>query len=208
MLVGIRYEAGVESKALVSIHASQPLLSFLNIHAGVGLGLFQHDGLSDYGLGFRVRALRLAGIEFDASFRHNQWNDWRIGENRVMATAHSTPLRTLHLGAGIAYRAPRFGDGFASPFAWDTDMPEWNMVYELDWTFLSIAPVDAILTVSNVDLLQMSAPSLVPLQVSAKAGLVPDWDLLFRCGTGIKGLSSLLLSVSQVTAELGVRHEF
>jgi hypothetical protein len=208
VLLGVRHEAGVESKALVSVHGSRPVLSFLNIHAGIGLSLFQHNGLSDYGLGVRIRALRFGRIELDASCCHSQWNDWRIGENRVMATAHTTPLRTLHLGAGIAYRAPVFDDGFASPLAWDSDMPEFNLVYELDWTFLEIAPVDAVLTVSNADLLRMSAPSRIPLRVSAIADLLPGWSLLFRCGTGIKGLSSLLLSVSEVTAELGVRLEF
>jgi len=207
-LVGARHEAGVESRALVSVHASQSVLPFLNVHAGIGLSLFQHNGLSDYGLGVRIRALRLGSIEFDAGYCHNQWNDWSIGENRVMATAHASPLRNLRLGAGIAYRAPVFDDRFANPLEWDSDMPEWNLVYELDWTLLRLAPVDATLTVSNIDLLRMSAPSLVPLRVSAIADLVPGWSLLFRCGTGIKGLSSLLLSVSQVTAELGVRHEF
>lgn len=208
VLVGMRHEAGVESKALVSIHASQSVLSFLNIHAGIGLSLFQHNGLSDYGLGIRVRALRLAGVELDASYRHNQWNEWRIGENRVIAAAHTTPLRFLHLGAGIAYRVPVFTNGFANPLDWNSDMPEFNLVYQLDWTFLEMAPLDAVLTVSNADLLRMSVPSRIPLRLSARADLVPGWDLLFRCATGITGLSSLLLSVSEFTAELGVCHEF
>jgi len=207
--VGFRHERGVESRMVVTVLARQDLLPWLALDAGVGLNMFGHDGLAGYGLGAEAEILPLVRLRVRAAVQHDQWNDWRIGENRVLGMLAAEPLDRFELGAGMAWRAPVYDPKrYASPLEWQSDAPEWNLVYHLGWRFLETGPFVASAVLSNLDDLRLQTPHHISFRAEGSWRLDQNWQVVASCGTGVKGLSGLLFSVSEVSANAGVRHAF
>ena len=181
----------------------------IRLDAGAGASLFEHSGLSN--LGMHADAIFLPDWDFGLKLgvHHEQWNDWRIGENRAVALLHVQPLERLDLGLGVAWRAPIFDpDRYSSPLVWQSEMPEANMLVRISWRFLDLERLKARLALSNLETYRVTNPHHIPLHLDASYELSPRLHLIARCGTAVKGISALLLSVSEYDAGLGIHHAF
>ena len=119
------------------------------------------------------------------------------------------PARGLALAAGAVYRAPAFAAGrYASPFNWQSPVPEWNLLYRVEWTFLRKKQAEASAWIANVDRFTVHSPPQFPFGLRGEYSLGREWYLLGRCGTAVNGLSGLILSLGEVAVEAGVRREF
>lgn len=209
LLCGVRHEQGVESRALLTCLARQQIGSRFRVNASVSFSLFQHNGLANLGLETDILITDFWKLGLSAGVHHDQWSDWRIGENRVFGTAKVEPLSRLELGIGAMYRAPVFDtDHFWSPFYWKSDVPEWNLLYRLKWEFLHRENAGAWFSISNLDRVHVYNPHHIAFQLQGSLRFNRNWSLVMHCGSGIKGLSAPLISVTEVTVEAGVCHEF
>ena len=73
---GWRYEAGVESKAVITVQVTEPVLPRLTVDGAVAFSLFQQDGIAAYGLGLRTPLTSSWNTGLRAAYQHDQWTDW------------------------------------------------------------------------------------------------------------------------------------
>jgi hypothetical protein len=203
------HEPGVESKQILTLAAAHPVHPRITVAGGIRASLFEHNGITRYGLSADFKLSRFLRLGLLAGVHHAQWNDWRVGENVALAALHAFPLPRLRLEAGIARRVPVFDLGrFASPFYWSGPMTERNLVYGIDWRFIDRPGLRVSTGTGNRARLRLYTPHHIRLRLDADARLARDWNAGLRCGTTIKGLSALLFEPGGFTAELEIRRAF
>lgn len=205
--LGMRYEPGVELQGQVSFRAIWHPEGRFRAFGGLSLGILDNAGPGSYGLGAAVRLIDPGQVGLSLAANHNDWSDWQVGENRVSALVSGQPLPSLHLAAGLAWRAPVFDTAqFRSPFAWRSPAPEWNYLYRIDWRVLTRDPVTLDVWLANIDQLTVHTAQQFPF------GLYGTWNfgardlLTLRLGSDIKGLSGLLFSLGELDVRIGVAH--
>jgi hypothetical protein len=207
--LGWRRERGVESRAVITVAAEVPVHVRVRLNGGIGFSVFEHDGLSALGLGVRVGLVPIWNLGLEAALQHEQWNNWQVGENRVLGLVSARPLARVELGAGAAWRAPLLDpDRFCSPFDFRSDAPELNLVYRARWRFLELERGNLAVGISNLDGLRIYTPHHVAAQVDGRFGLSPGWCLTGHAATAVKGLSALIFSIGEFEIAGGVVHEF
>lgn len=207
--LGWRHEEGVESRAIVTVTAARMLHPRVRLGGGLGLSLFEHTGPAAYGLDARIGLLPFWDLGFEAAVQHEQWNDWRVGENRMLGLVSAQPLGGLELGAGLGWRAPLLDtDGYWSPVDYRSDAPELNLVYRARWRALAMKRGSLTVAISNRAGLRLYTPHHIALQLDGRFGLRPGWVLTGHAGTALKGLSALVFSVGEFELAAGVAHEF
>jgi len=203
--MGFRLEPGVETRLILAGSADWDFATRASLFGGFAFGAIDNPGIARYGIGASVRVVDIAKIRLQAQVNHDEWSGWQAGENRVAGMVAAEPLRGLELGAGLAWRAPIYDAGhYHSPFHWSSEAPEWNWVYRLDWTFLSIDRVRAAAWLANIDRLTIHNPQQFPAGLRASYAAWPRWRLTAQLGTGIKALSSLLFALTEMDLRLGV----
>lgn len=211
--LGFRYEPGVETQlGLAGAIEFRPAREVL-IDANVGFGFLQNMGVTHYRLGVRANPFWGGRAGIEAAFEHDQWVDWVAGENRAIGMVRAEPLCGLELGAGAAWRAPVRGDSaepdaYSSPFNWSSDSPEWNLLYRVRWQFLSRPRLALGAYVFNHDAFTIHNPQQVPFGVDGTYDFDERVVLYGRLGSDIKGLSGALLSLGEVSLDLGVKRAF
>jgi len=209
LVSGWHHERGVESKSVTTLGLAHCPFPRLGLEASLSVALFEHAGISGWRLGAAYRFTDAWNATALAELQHDQWNDWRIGENRALALLAASPLRPVSIRAGAAWRAPILDpDRYASPFAWRSEMPEWNLAYGAEWRFLDCPGLAASAAVSNLAPTRFYNPQHVAIRLEGSLRLDPAWRLALRLGTAVKGLSAMLLSVNEFTAEVGMSHDF
>jgi hypothetical protein len=204
-----RSESGVETKLMLSGIAGLAFGSRVNAFAGIALAALDNPGIAHYGLGASVTAIEVVKLRFEGQVNHDEWSGWQVGENRVSALVVAMPTRGLDLGVGLAWRAPVFGSAsFRSPLAWQSDAPEWNYLYRLDWAFLRRDRAELALWVANHDRLTIHNPQQFPFGLRGCLKTGEHWRLNARLSSDIKGLSGLLLSFGEVDLRFGAGYEF
>jgi hypothetical protein len=207
-LLGYRGEPGVESKMLITALADFIPVRYLKADAGLSFNLFQHNGVGAAGLGIGAVLFRPAGLALRLAAQHQQWNDWRAGENRALATIEAGPVFGIEAGFGLIRRVPVFGDGYWSPFTWKSDAEEWNYVYRLTWEFLRKEKLRLKAGLASYDLLSTHNPEQFPLCLSGSYALKDKLDIIADIGTAIVGYSGGLASFHEVELNAGVKHDF
>jgi hypothetical protein len=205
--LGLRHEPGVESKMLVTGLADFGLGSRVSLDAGLSFSLFQNSGINVYELGAGVKPLGTERLAIEARVQHQQWSGWQAGENRAFALVRVEPLRRVRLELGAAYRVPLF-DGYASPFNWHGDAPEWNYVYGLEWMFLARERFSAAVFLANSGRLTLYNPQQFPFGLSGEWRFSPGWLATARLATAINGFSAALVSFSELDLDVGVVRAF
>jgi len=208
VMLGYRGEPGVESKMLVTALADVVPVRFLKVDAGLSANLFQHDGLGGAGMGIGAVLFKPAGLTFRLAAQHQQWNDWKAGENRALATVEAGPVFGVEAGFGVARRVPVFGDDYWSPFAWKGEASEWNCVYRLTWRFIDRESLWLKAGFSSYDLLTTHTAQQLPFVLSGGYRLRDNFELVGNAGTAIVGYSGGLVSFHELTLNAGVKHEF
>jgi hypothetical protein len=208
VLLGYRGEPGVESKMVVTTLADIAPVQFLKVDAGLSFNLFRHNGLGAAGMGIGAVVFSPAGLTFRLAAQHQQWNDWKAGENRALGTIEAGPVFGVEAGFGIAWRVPVFGDECWSPFVWHSDASEWNYVYRLTWRFIDRENWWLTGGFSSYDLLTVHNPQQFPLTVSGACRLRDNLELVGDAGTAIVGYSGGLASFHELTLNVGVKYDF
>jgi len=209
LVMGFRHELGVETKMLGGCGARWQIHPRFGVTGGVAFSLIQHNGLSALALGADALLFDFGNIGLAAGVQHEQWNDWQAGENRAFGIVTAEPVRGLELAAGAAWRVPLLdAERYMSPFNWQSAVPEWNLLYRVEWTFLKRRQAEASAWMANIDRLTVHNPQQFPFGLRGAHGLGRGWSLLGNCGTAINGLSGVLLSLSEVTLEFGVARAF
>ena len=109
----------------------------------------------------------------------------------------------------MAWRAPVLDSTrYHSPFVWSSAVPEWNWVYNLDWTFLDRNQATLAAWVTNLDCLTIHNPQQFPFGLRAGFDIRDGWRINARLGSDIKGLSSVLFSLGELNLQVGVSREF
>jgi hypothetical protein len=174
----------------------------------LSFNLFQNNGLGEAAVGIGAQVYKPAGLTFRLAGQHQQWNDWRAGENRVLATVEAGPLRGFDAGLGLVRRVPIFGDRYWSPFVWRSDAREWNFLYRLRWKFIQRENWWLRAGFSSYDRFTAHNPQQFPLEADGAYRLKDDLELVARVGTAIVGYSGGLVSFHEIELHTGVRYEF
>jgi hypothetical protein len=206
--LGYRQEPGVESKMLVAAQTSIVPAAFLSVDAGLSLNLFQNCGFGAAALGVDVVAYKPVDLTIRFALQHQQWNDWRAGENRVLAAVEAESLHRFDAGIGIVGRAPVFGDRYWSPFVWSGGAAEWNFLYRFRWKFLQRETWWLRVGFSSYDMYTAHNPQQFPLETDGAWRLNQDVELVARVGTAMVGYSGGLVSFHEVELSAGVRYAF
>lgn len=207
---GYRGETGVASRfigsGLVRVGNTRAF-----VDAGLAASLRQHPGIAGYGLVAGVRLDREPAANWQlwtsALVQHEQWNDWQAGENRVGALLLFLPGPRLKVGLGAAWRAPVFDpDRYASPFCWRSPVPEWNLLYDVNWRLLQGVDWHVAGFVANHDVLALHNPQQFPFGIETEWRLSRCWLLSARAASAVNGLSAPLLSLSELDLWAGVTY--
>ena len=207
VILGYRGEPGVESKMLASAQADIVPVTFLKVDAGLSLNLSQNNGLGAAGLGIGAVLHRPSGLTFRLAGQHQQWNDWRAGENRLLIVLEAGPLFGLDAGAGLVRRVPVFGDESGSPFVWSSGAAEWNYVYRLRWKLVQRENWWLRAGFSSYDRFTTHSPQQFPLAVDGAYQLKDDLELVGLVSSAIVGFSGGLASFHEIELSAGVRYE-
>jgi hypothetical protein len=176
--------------------------------AAAGAAL-DNPGLAGYGIDAELRLAQLWQLRLEAGAAHEHWRDWQAGENRVFGLLAASPLPCLELGAGLLFRVPVTSPTrYASPFHWQSEVPEWNFAYRADWTLLRRGSAELGLRLTNQDLLVASNPQQLPVSLHGRYAIDPHWQARAGCGTAVTGLSGPILALSELNLELGVSRAF
>ncbi len=206
---GYRGEPGVESKMLVTATADIVPVQYLKVDAGLSFSLFQNNGLGAVGLGLGAVLFRPVGLTLRLAAQHQQWNDWRAGENRALAAIEAGPVFGVEAGFGIARRVPllRVND-YLSLYVWSGSASEWNYVYRLTWKFLRRENWWLKADFSSYDLLSVHNVQQFPLCLSGSYSLKDNLDLVADVGTAVAGLSGGLAEFHEIELRAGVKYQF
>jgi len=208
--IGYRFEPGVENRLLLEGSATRPVSSRLTLTGYLSAALpgLDNPGLARYGVAASVRLAQPAELGLELGLAHEQWPDWTAGENRATLLVTARPLAPLALGVGAAWRVPLHGADYHSPLVWCGDSPELNLAYRLDWRFLSRDRFSAAAYVANCDGSMFRNPQQVPFGLTLDYRPAAHTTLTARVGSGIKGMSSILFSLAELDAHLGVTRDF
>jgi hypothetical protein len=214
---GLLHEPGVATRGLLRGRVELESLgtwkqSFV-VGGNVAFAALDNPGLAHYGLDASVRLIPYSYFHtrFVLFAHHDEWGDWRVGENRVggyvTLGAWAVPWSRIRLDAGAAFRAPQVGDGYTNALRLKSDAGEWNVLYGARWAFLSDYRSEAAVWLSNHDEFTVQTPQLVPFGLDGWWQVGRGVTAFGRVGTGINGVSGLLLSFSELRAEAGVKVE-
>lgn len=205
--LGWQHESGVLERGLVTLSARFPTDRRIGFDAAAGFSMFEHVGVAAWGIGARFVVLERWDVAARLAYGHEQWNDWRVGENRAIATLQARPVGSLELELGLAWRVPLLDpDNFWSPIAWSSPIPEWSGVYRLEWRFLRASGWDLSLGTASYEGLRLRNLQHFGFTLSGRRRLADGWQLAGSLGTAVKGLSGLLLSANEFSAAIGVVH--
>ncbi len=206
--IGYQGEKGTLARGVIGGGASVGLNPWLQVAGGLSLSLFQHNGVSAYGLHAGITPPALERLNVKIGLQHEQWQDWRAGENRLFSTVLFLPAPALQLGIGICRRYPIYDSiRFRQPWLWRSPVPEWNLIYHLEWKFFASAGFSASLGMNNLPGLTFYNPQQFPAYLNASYQTGPGWRVFVRGLTAINGFSTGLISLSGVEAIIGVRYE-
>jgi hypothetical protein len=206
--LGYRGEPGVESKMLAAVQADMEPVCWLKVDAGLSCNLFENNGLGAAGVGIGAVLSRPAGLAFRLAGQHQQWNDWRAGENRLLATLEAGPLFGFDAGLGLVRRVPVFGDRYWSPLAWSGGAAEWNYLYRLRWKFVDKANWWLRAGFSSYDRFTAHNPQQFPFEADGGYRLKDGLELIARVSSAIVGFSGGLPSFHELELSAGVKHGF
>jgi hypothetical protein len=208
VLLGYRCEQGVESKMLASLVADIEPVRFLNVDAGLSFNLFDNNGLGGAEFGLGGVLYKPAGLILRLAAQHQQWSDWRAGENRLLVLVEAGPISGLDAGVGLVHRIPLFGDDYWSPYVWRSDAPEWNWQYRLRWRFINKENWWLRAGLSTYDRFNAHTPQQLPLEADGAYKVADKLEFVARAGTAIVGYSCGLISFHEVELHAGVKYAF
>jgi len=208
LTLGYRGEPGVESKLLAAAQADILPVSYVKLDAGLSFNLFQNNGLGAAALALGAVAYDPLGLTLRLTVQHQQWNDWRAGENRVLATLEASPVYGFDAGLGLVQRVPVFGDRYWSPLVWSGDASEWNCLYRLRWRFIQRENWWLRAGFSSYDRYTAHNPQQFPFEADGAYRLNEDLELDARAGTALVGFSGGLASFHEVELSAGARYGF
>ncbi len=205
---GWRREPGVQSRSILTWGLEVPVGSRFRFNGGISFSMFEHVGLSAAGLGARVGLVPFWDLGLEAALQHEQWNDWRVGENRALGLVSARPLGRFDLGAGVAWRVPLLDpEDYWLPFGCKSDASELNIVYRAGWRILAAEGGSLTIGLSNLTGLRLYTPHHIAVQLDGRLGLGPGLSLTGHAGTAFKGLSGLIFAAGEFEAAAGVLHE-
>ncbi len=210
--VGFRHEPGVETNLVLGAGIAVMPGAGITLDGNIGFALLEQMGIAHYRLGATAYPLWAERLGLELAFEHDQWVEWYAGENRAVGMVRVRPRPGFEFGLGAAWRAPVYGDSanpdsYSSPFNWQSDWPEWNLLYELSWRFVSSPRFGLGAYLANHDGWYLRNPQQFPFGFDAD---YRNGDYLFaaRLGSNIKGLSGLLFSLGELRLDLGVKRVF
>lgn len=205
---GFRVEPGVEKKSFAGLGGRVTINSWLVLDGGIYGNLGENAGLGGYGLSGEFGLPKASGLNLRLGFQHEEWVDWRCGENRVFLSLRLIELWWLSAGGGVAWRQPVFDSTrFQIPGCFSGSGGEWNLLYEVRWVVVQQSNRELGLFLSNINRHQIFNPQLFPFGVLAGYQLAPHWRVAGFIKSGVKGFSAALFSPAMFEVCLGVRYE-
>lgn len=207
--LGYRGERGVEAKGLLAGDVSAEISRFCTLDAGLGLSFFQQKGIAGYGVGVKGQHPAVKWLSLKLGFQHEEWSDWRVGENRAYALLHTNVGQTFKfaLALGLTRRQPIFDEAhFHEPWFWKSSVGEWNLLYRLEFRFGDWKNSTATGYLANFNNLTLHNPQQFPFGIRVAYSLSPLWKVFIRFGSAVNGFSAMLLSFPEIEAEVGVRY--
>lgn len=205
--LGYRGERGVETKGLLSGNLSAEINQFFGGFAGVRFSLGQQGGIATYNAGLSLRYPTISRLNCQLGFQHEEWPAWRVGENRAYAFLEAILKEGIKFGLGIARRQTIFNEArFHEPWLWRGAVGEWNFLYRLSFRFLEWKNSTFTYYFANFDNFTLHNPQQLPFGIRLDYSLSPLWKVFTRCGSAVNGVSTMLLSFSEFSAEIGVRY--
>jgi hypothetical protein len=215
--LGLLHEPGVDTRGLlrgrVELESLGTWARSFTVGGNFAYAALDNPGLCHYGLDASVRLIPYSYFvsRLVVFAHHDEWRDWGVGENRVGGylnlRAWSVPWSRILLDAGAVWRAPQFGDRYDYALRLASDAGEWNVLYGVRWAFIADHRSEAAVWITNHDEFTVQTPQLVPFGLDGWYRLGSRTTLFGRVGTGVNGVSGLLLSFAELRAEAGVKVE-
>ncbi len=206
--LGYRIEPGVEKKVVIGGGVLVTFRSRIALDAGVYGNFGENSGLGGYAFKGEFGLPVISQWRWVLGFQHQEWRDWRCGENRTFFLLNCTGFGRLAAGVGVARRQGVFDTTkFSEPWVFTGAAGEWNLLYRLEWTVWETARAELGLFLSNISRYQIHNPQMFPFGVSVGYQVAPHWRMSFVGRSTVKGFSALLFSPGEFEACLGVRYE-
>ncbi|NPV13986.1 hypothetical protein HPY86_03525 [candidate division WOR-3 bacterium] len=206
--LGYRIEPGVEEKGVIGGGVQVTFRNRMALDAGVYGNFGKNSGLGGYAFKGEFGLPVISRWRGALGFQHQEWRDWRCGENRAFLLLNRTGFGRLAAGVGVAWRQGVFDTTkFRQPWVFSGPAGEWNLLYRLEWTVWHTTRAELGLFLSNISRYQIHNPQMFPIGVRASYQVAPHWRVFAVGQSTVKGFSTLLFSPGEFEAYLGVRYE-
>ena len=200
-----RYEAGVSGRISFQDVFAYTFPKQTDIALTLRFHLNENKGL---GL-FSFLARRIPGpfrwMDFQAELLHLEYPDFTTGENQFAGLIRFIPHPRFSFMTGMAYRSPDFSDRkMHSPFAWNHQMNEMSLLFNLDWIFLDAKRIRSHLYFGNYTRLTVHNPDHLMLGLRGHYRLKDHISLGLDVRSAVKGVSGFVFSMNELRAEAGL----
>ncbi len=175
-------------------------LNSVSLTSAINWGLGENTGLTGFSLQ-GIFSSRPLAINF--GYQYQYWSDWQVGENRGYSLLQFLPTEKITIGLGICRRQMFYQTG-SNPST--LFYPEWNLIYLVRYDLLNKTRFHLRAELSNYERLQVKNPQQFPLGINGSYRLHPRWQIFASCRTALNGLSTGLVSFTEIKLESGIKY--
>jgi hypothetical protein len=148
-------------------------------------------------------------MKFQVEWLHLEYPDLYTGENQIAALIHFIPHQRISFMAGMAYRSPDLANKkMHSPFEWDHQMNEVNLLFNVNWIFIDLKKFRSDLFVGNYTWQTIHNPDHLMLGLHGSYRITDHIMLGMEIRSAVKGVSGFVFSVNEFQAETGIKIRF
>jgi len=200
--IGYQGETGVNSRWLLTAGLNVSISPLLAVDALSCLILMPYANWNGYSLSAGFTYPAVPALTLQGGLQQNCWHDWYAGEDRLFLLLNSRITNRFTVGLGFCHRQPfsLIGNRRQNLF------PEWNLIYQLSWKFLQKDRLELNAKLGNFDRLEIKNPQQFPFGIGGGYRLAPEWKIWGNCQTAINGLSTGLISLTNLDIEIGLQY--
>ena len=200
------YEDGVTDRALIGYLGRFALGPRFMVDAGLQLGVFDESASRMIGiaLAYHIEWLRSEAV---LATQHEDWPGWSASENRAEAYWRFNPFWFFNALFGVSYRAPLFGGtSFWESFHWPWQNAEINTIYRVEFQLIHTSEYGFSVAMWNYDHMRLYNWDHFHFGAQGSYRIDPKTALSLSASTALKGMSGVILSLSEFELGLGLSY--
>jgi hypothetical protein len=201
------YDPGVIDRLLVDYYGHFNFSSWLKLGVIVALSPFEQGEPELIGGELNIPVEKLGAV-LTLAVQQERWHAWQITENRTEAYLNFKLFPTLYFAFGLGYRAPQFNvNSLAQSLNIFSDNSEVNVIYRLQWDVVNADGFLLSFLISNYDRFRLYTFTDIHFALAPELRLNSQFSLAGYGAIGVKGVSGVVLSFSQITFGAGLKYE-